>query len=84
MQPLMYVLTPVYVSLHYSSHLKSLYDFRITTSILLLLSPQKAQECIYIVYYQDGQTPLHCAAAINAVNVAALLIKKGANINAVA
>ena len=36
-----------------------------------------------IIVYQDGWTPLHWAASYNLLNVAALLIEKGADMNAV-
>ena len=35
-----------------------------------------------VLYYQDGGTPLHYAARNNALDVAKLLIEKGANMNA--
>ena len=40
---------------------------------------------LYLLYilYSDGETPLHYAAKTNAVDVAALLIDKGVDMNAV-
>ena len=36
-----------------------------------------------VLYYQDGRTSLHYAACHNALNVAKLLIEKGADVNAI-